>query len=305
MAIDEEIAHLAELRNQLLRVDDLRQLGLSSWQVRHRIDTRRLFRITHGVLSTVGPPFDFLTRCRATCLSVPEGVLSFSTAAFLDGIRRTPRGWLDLTIPSRTTPRLPGVHIHRTNLLLDHDVRATLDGLRVTSPARTLFDLASVMDGPALRSAIDDARHRKLVTDEELDEIGTRMIGMGRAGSVMFRHIVDPMLGETPVASGYELIVKEALKEAGLEPVSQHRLRLPNGNLAFLDLALLESRLDVEIDPEPTHTDPPAVAADKARDVQVVLTGWQPVRFSDEDVDDRLTNIVGYVRALHRQRIAA
>jgi very-short-patch-repair endonuclease len=99
--------------------------------------------------------------------------------------------------------------------------------------------------------------------------------------------------------------VRDALAAAGLDAEPQYRLRLPNGNTAYLDLALVESRLDIEIDPAATHSGPAAVAADKARDIQVTLAGWLPVRFTDEDVDRRLRNIVGYVRALHHQRSVA
>ena len=303
MATDDDIVRLAELNTHLVRIADLRLLGLSSWQIRSRIARQRLFSVHPGVASTVPPPFDFLTRARAACLAVPEGVLSFSTAAALDGIRRVPKDWLDVTIPPDRLGRLAGVHFHRTNLLPSCDIRDRIDGLRMTAPARTLFDLASVLDGPALRSAVEDARKRGLVTDRELDAVGERMAGPGRPGSVMFREVVNPLLGAPPVESHYESVVRDALVQAGLEPVPQHRLRLPNGNVAFLDLALLDSHLDIEIDPDATHAG--RVATDKARDIQVTLAGWVPLRFTDEDVNKRLRNIVGYVRAMHGQRAAA
>jgi very-short-patch-repair endonuclease len=303
MAIDDDIVRLAELRTHLARISDLRLLGLSPWQIRSRIARQRLFAVYPGVVSTVPPPYDLLTRARAACLAVPEGVLSFSTASALHGIRRAPKEWLDLTIPADRLGRLPEVHFHRTNLLPSCDVTETIDGLRLTTPARTLFDLASVLDGPALRSAVEDARKRGLVTDLELDAVAERMIGRGRPGSIMFREVLDPLLGAAPVESHYESVVRDALVRAGLNPVTQHRLRLPNGNTAFLDLAMIDSRLDIEIDPAATHTG--RVATDKARDIQVTLAGWVPLRFTDDDVNNRIRNIVGYVRALHVQRTAA
>jgi very-short-patch-repair endonuclease len=305
MANDADIVRLAELRTHLATVSDLRRLGLTHRQIRYRLARERLFVVYPGVLSTVPPPHDFMTRARAACLAVPDGVLSFATAAYLHGIRRTPGRWLDMTIPAHHPGRLPEVHFHRSNLLPGCDVRQMIDGLRLTTPARALFDLASVLDGPALRSAVEDARNRGLVTDLELDAVAARLIGPGRPGSIMFRRVVSPLLGEAPAGSHYEVVVRDALIAAGLEPESQHRVRLPNGNAAYFDLALVESRLDIEIDPAATHSGPAAVAADKARDIQVTLAGWLPVRFTDEDVDRRLRNIVGYVRALHHQRSAA
>jgi very-short-patch-repair endonuclease len=305
MANDADIVRLAELRTHLATVHDLRRLGLTHRQIRYRIAHERLFVVYPGVVSTVPPPFDFMARARSACLAVPEGVLSFSTAAYLHRIRRAPGRWLDMTIPARRVGRLPEIHFHRSNLLPGCDVAQTIDGLRLTTPARTLFDLASILDGPALRSAVEDARNRGLVSDLDLEAVAARLIGQGRPGSVMFRSVVEPLRGQAPAGSHYELVVRDALREAGLDPIPQHRVRLPNGNTAYFDLALVESRLDIEIDPAVTHSGPGAVAADKARDVQVTLAGWMPVRFTDQDVERRLRNIVGYVRALHHRRTAA
>jgi very-short-patch-repair endonuclease len=113
------------------------------------------------------------------------------------------------------------------------------------------------------------------------------------------------MLGAPPVHSHYESTVRDALLSAGLDVVCQFALRLPNGNSAYLDLALVDSRLDIEIDPAATHAHPLAVASDKARDIQVTRAGWLPLRFTDTDVEQRLRSIVGYVRALHHRRRAA
>ena len=305
MAIDAEVMRLAERRNNLVKVADLLELGLSRRQIRARIALAWLFPVHPGVMSLVSPPLDFETRAAAACLAVPCGVISFSAAAFLHGIRRSPREWMDMTLPANRIGRIDGIHFHRTNQLPDRDVMHRINGIRLTTPARSLFDLGSVLDGPGLRSAIEDARHRGLVSDLELDEVGARLIRPGRPGSAMFRQVVDPLLGEVPTQSGYEVIVREALVEAGLVPAIQHRLRLPNGREVFLDLALLESRVDVEIDHAWTHSSPQAVGADKARDVQVLLAGWQPIRFTDEDVRRRLRSVVGHVGAIHRRRLAA
>lgn len=305
MSIDDQLLRLAEQRNHLLRLDELRQLGRTRGQIRSELARGRLHRVYPGVVSLVSPPWDPATQAVAVCLSIPEAVISFSTAAALHGIRRAPRAWLDVTVPRGRSVRLADVHVHRTNHLPPEDVVCRIDGLRLTTPARTLFDLASVLDGPALRSAVEDARNRQLVTDLELDDVGQRLVRQGRGGSSMFRSVVDPLLGETPVQSHAEGVVRDALVAAGLDPVPQHPFRLPNGRQVFFDLALLDSRLDIEIDPMFTHGSRAAVGSDKARDVQVVLAGWQPARFTDDDVELRLRNIVGYVAALDRQRRCA
>lgn len=305
MSIDDDVVRIAERHHHLARTTELLELGLTHRQIRRRFTGSLLFPVHRGVVSTVPPPFDFETRAVAACLAVPAAVVSHSAAAYMHHIRRSPREMLDLTVPTGRHMRLEGVHVHRTKALPDADVQQWINGLRLTTPARSLFDLAAILDGPALRSAVEDARNKGVVTDLELDEIGARLIAPGRPGSAMFREIVAPLLGSPPTQSGYEVIVREALREAGLEPIPQHPLRLPNGRRIFMDLALVDSHIDVEIDPAPTHVSKSAVAADKARDVQLALAGWLPARFTEDDVTDRLRSLVGYVRALHRQRLAA
>jgi hypothetical protein len=55
-----------------------------------------------------------------------------------------------------------GVVVHRVPALHPDDV-TTLDGIRVTSLARTLIDLAEVVDETELRDAFADARARGLL----------------------------------------------------------------------------------------------------------------------------------------------
>jgi very-short-patch-repair endonuclease len=305
MSIDDDVVRLAERRHHLARVTELLELGLTHRQIRRRIAQSRLFRVHHSVVSTVPPPYSFEARAVAACLAVPTGVVSHSAAAYVHHIRRSPRELLDLTVRTGSYVELEGVHVHRSKALHECDVQQWINGMRLTTPARSLFDLAAVLDGPALRSAVEDARNRGIVTDLELDDVGARLIAPGRPGSAMFREVVDPLLGSTPTQSGYEVTVRDALMEAGLEPIPQHPLRLPNGRRIFMDLALVDSRIDVEIDPALTHVSRAAVAADKARDVQVALSGWVSLRFTEDDVTDRLRSLVGYVRAMHHRRLAA
>jgi hypothetical protein len=305
MSIDDEVVRLTEQHRHMARIPDLLELGLSHRQVRRRIAQSRLFRVHHNVLSTVPPPYPFEARAVAACLAVPTGVVSHSAAALLHRIRRSPRELLDLTVPNGRHVRLEGIHVHRTKALPESDVQHLITGVRLTTPARSLFDLAAILDGPALRSAIEDARNNGIVTDLELDEVGARLIAPGRPGSAMFREVVDPLLGSSPSQSGYEVTVRDALTDVGLQPTPQHPVRLPNGRRIFMDLALIESRIDVEIDPSHTHASKTTVAADKARDVQLALMGWQPLRFTEDDVTDRLRSLVGYVRAVHHRRLVA
>ena len=79
---------------------------------------------------------------------------------------------IDVYIPgSATDPRtdtaIPGVTIRRGPRLHPDDV-TTVNGIRVTSPSRTLIDLAEVIDADELRAAFARAREIGLLDPEAL-----------------------------------------------------------------------------------------------------------------------------------------
>ena len=67
----------------------------------------------------------------------------------------------------RTDTSLPGVTIHRGPPLHPDDV-TTVDGIPVTSPSRTLIDLAEVMTADELRATFARAREIGLLDPEAL-----------------------------------------------------------------------------------------------------------------------------------------
>jgi hypothetical protein len=72
----------------------------------------------------------------------------------------------------QTTPE--GVVIHHVAELHPDDVETLPNGLRITSVARTLVDLAEEMDRDELRSAFAEARRRELL------DIGAVLASRGR-----------------------------------------------------------------------------------------------------------------------------
>ena len=69
--------------------------------------------------------------------------------------------------PREEVPAPPGVVIHRVPELHPNDLTA-VDGIPVTSIARTLIDLAEVMDADDLRACFATARKKDLLDLDEL-----------------------------------------------------------------------------------------------------------------------------------------
>jgi hypothetical protein len=93
-------------------------------------------------------------------------------AATLTGMRRDQHPPIDITLAGspgdpRTQTAPEGVVVHRVPYLHPDDV-TTLDGIPVTTPSRTLVDLAEVLDRDELRAAFEAARQRGLLDMEAL-----------------------------------------------------------------------------------------------------------------------------------------
>lgn len=298
--VDDSVVRIAERRLHLVTDDEAQQLGLTSRAIARRLKLGNLYRVVPGVLSTASGPYDVSQRELALCLSDPRIVLSHISAAAYWGIRRAPKDRVDVTAPKGS--RLSGLNavVHYSNSMPDHHVVELVDGARVTTVARTVFDLGGVLDADGHLSVIEDVRNKGLCTDAELGEVYFDLCGRGRRGSAAWERLADLTdRAARPTMSELELTFQEALVAAGLpSAVQQHPLVLPNGRTVYLDLAYPDRRLDIEIDHSEWHATASAVEQDKARDLGLALLGWERMRFTDRAIERRLRVCVAMVRAV-------
>ena len=92
----------------------------------------------------------------------------------------------------RDTPSIPGVMIHRGPPLHPDDV-TTYRGLPITSPSRTLIDLAEVMTAAELRAAFARAREIGLLDPEALRAARARV--EWRPSLAMLDDVIDEFCG--------------------------------------------------------------------------------------------------------------
>jgi hypothetical protein len=92
----------------------------------------------------------------------------------------------------RTVTAIPGVAIHRGPPLHPDDVTA-VDGVPVTSPSRTLIDLAEVMTADELRACFARAREIGLLDPEALRASRARV--EWRASLVMLDETIAEFCG--------------------------------------------------------------------------------------------------------------
>jgi hypothetical protein len=107
---------------------------------------------------------------RVAALHVPDSVVSHVSAALLMGLPNPPRqqGPVRLTVASRPRVNRPSdwVHLHRARLPARHV--ATFNGIRVTTPARTVVDCCRELRAGDAVAVADAALRSGLVTEDEL-----------------------------------------------------------------------------------------------------------------------------------------
>jgi very-short-patch-repair endonuclease len=108
--------------------------------------------------------------------------------------------------------------------------------------------------------------------------------------------------GQVVFESPWERKFYEALVSAGIKPVTQYPLAGRR-----LDLAVLDARLDIEVDGERYHRDEAGrrKAEDLWRDIAVRAAGWTPLRFwvyeLREDMDECVRRVQRHLANNHQQ----
>jgi very-short-patch-repair endonuclease len=172
----------------------------------------------------------------------------------------------------------------------------TVGHLPVTTAARTLIDLAAVVDDDALEQALEgalsDGRTSLRQVGRRLDALSRR----GRPGLARVRRVLGRRLEGGPSESELETRFVRVLRRARLPlPVRQHEVRLGGRAVARADLAYPEARLLIELDGWSTHGTKPAFHADRRRQNMLVLAGWTLLRFTWADVVETPAAVVAAV----------
>ncbi len=238
-----------------------------SWALRHG----HLHRMFTGVY-LLGHPVPLPAARELAALLITRGdALSHATAAgwygWLPGMPDT----VELTARRSYAAARPGIALHRTGDLAAHDVR-TRDGLPVTSPLRTIFDLAAT-DQPDLEAAVSAAHAERLISPELL----TREIALqpGSTGIERLREIAAiEATGFT--RSKAERLLRALCRRAHLpQPVTNRRF-----GRWELDFLWPEVKLVVEVDGYEFHGRRAQFERDRRKQTALVAAGYVVLRFT-------------------------
>jgi very-short-patch-repair endonuclease len=200
-------------------------------------------------------------------------VLSHFAAAVLWGFLRWDDRWPEVTVLGTSTHVHAGVRVHRTCVLAPQDI-ARHAGIPVTSPARTLIDLAAIVRYEQLRRAIRQAQSLYRVNLRQLLEVLARF--EGRRGTHNFARIVAT--GPAPTSSELEDAVLDLVLRGGLaHPIVNGKLVL-DGRRIYPDFRWADQMLVVEADGAAWHDNKLAREHDADRQALLEAHGYRVLR---------------------------
>jgi hypothetical protein len=148
---------------------DMRAVGWTRSARRNALERGQIVSVGHNSFAPA-QPVTLELRVRAAAHRYPRAVVSHRSALLIHGLPLvgTPPKLPEVTVAPRSNANLAGVHVHRAGLR-SRDV-ATTAGLILTSPARTLVDVARMLPVGMSVPAIDAALHEEVVTLPDIED---------------------------------------------------------------------------------------------------------------------------------------
>lgn len=288
------IERLARRQDGLITTAQLRDLRVSKSAVRHLHASGRLHPVRYGVHSLPGVTVDGRAELRSAVWS-SGGCASHRSAAALSALPG-----FDFGVPETTTvgrsPSPRGIRVHVTNLLPARHQRS-VDGIPVTSIARTLLDLTAVVSPRRAERAVDNALARRMVTLPALHRVLDDCSARGRRKLATFRELMEQR------STGY-VAPESELEASFLELVRVHCLPDPERQVDLGDSDGWVGRVDfrfpgkviVEVDGYKGHSQLLDGRADQARDRRLAAADWRVLRFGWTDVTVDDTRVAAQIR---------
>jgi very-short-patch-repair endonuclease/predicted transcriptional regulator of viral defense system len=291
-AIDAELARLASRQHGVVATRQLSALGLARGGAAARARAGRLHRVHRGVYAVGHTVLTVNGRRMAAVLAAgPGAVLSHASAAALWKIRRTSATRIDVSVrtPGGRRKR-PGLRIHRATTLRDAEITEH-QGIRVTTPARTLLDLASSLPRRALERALDEAEINELYDLASLDAIARAH--QGEPGSAALQRALD--------LDGDPTLTDSELEEIMLDLCDEQQLERPRPRAWVaglrVDFLFAASRLVVETDGYRYHRTRRAFERDRERDAILARAGYRTLRFTHRQLTREPALVAATIRS--------
>ena len=274
---DHAVQALAGRQHGIVSRAQLTAAGLSRHAIQRRVQAGWLVRLHRGVYAVGHTGLTHRSRLLAAVYACgADAVLSHRAAGGLWGMLRAAQP-IEVTAPrSRTASGRVTVHRSRR---LDEEDRAMVDGIPVTSVARTLLDLADVLTERRLADAVHEAEVQRVFDLKGLERALGRV--PGRKGRHRLRRVLAAYDDVQP-------FTRNRAERRMLELCAEHGLPAPQTNAWIdtyeVDFYWPDAGLVLEFDGAAAHHTRRAFHADRARDRALAAKGIHVVRATHRDL---------------------
>ena len=271
------VAELAARQHGVVSLLQLRRLGFTDRETQYRVRVGHLHRIHRGVYAVGHERLTENGHYMAAVLACGEHTaLSHRSAAALLGLRPCTRTVVEVSVSGRQARSRRGIQAH-AGTLLTRDV-ALIDGIPCTTPARTLLDLAEVVDSQTLAKALERTQILRTFDLRQFEDVLGR--AQGRRGAPTLASLIADLTEPRPTRSELERAFLAACERASVPPPLVNSLVEVGGVAYEVDFLWPEHRLAVETDGFETHGTRAQFERDRLRDQRLLLAGYRVLRFT-------------------------
>jgi very-short-patch-repair endonuclease len=273
---DAAIAQIAGAQHGVVARAQLRELGLGEKAIEYRIRKGSLHFVHRGVYAVGHASITPQGRYIAGVLACGDGaVLGVRSAAAFRGLRVSAPAQIEVIVPRAGGRAIAGISPHR--MALREEEWEVVEAIRVTTIARTLFDLAAAVPSRVLERAFDQAEVLRMLDVTKIEQILDR--NPRSRGTATLRAVLnDHQIATTITRSDLEERLLALIRRAELpQPKVNFHVPLLDGTLVEVDFCWPEQRLIVEADGRAFHDTTRAFDHDRERDAELTLAGWRVV----------------------------
>ena len=270
----------------IISVAKLVEFGCGERNIAQMVERQELFRMMPGVFRSAQWPCNRQQILAAVCARNLAAMIGFTTAGQLWAQRRMSDPNIHVLVPHGCSPEMEGVVVHRCRRIDPVDMVQRPDGIRLSSPPRTIFDSADMIGFEATTSVLEQLLNERKVTFGTISDTVHRLYHPQRPGSkTMLAVIRSRPAWRAALQSDLEVkVLEEMLRQNLPVPATQFPMRLPDRDIV-IDFAWPAFRLAVEVDHPAWHDGARDSHADKGRDRKLTAIGWTPTRITNVDIN--------------------
>jgi len=287
-ALDAQLAVIGERQHSVFSRYQALEAGFTDGNIRYRLGTGRWVAVDRGVYAIAGAALSWESRVMARLLRAPTGsAAGLRTASRLWKAIPDYAGEVEILVPHGSHHR-QGRYRQAVRLGAG-DVRR-LGPIRLTSPGRTLVDLAGILPSTQLEAALDEFVALRLISVHAVRRyIADRGLGR-RRGVGSLRELLDDREKGIPQKELERRFIRFVRRQGLPEPVRQQ----PEGS-RFIDFAYPQRMIAIEVDGFISRGTPRALRRDVNRQNEIVLAGWTILRFTWDDVTKNPDYVAGTI----------